>query len=264
MWCARNGNKGRAGQYFGTDRMFTFTPTTFGDLNAEGYDATQDPGTTEDSVALIAGIAGSGRVLELAIGTGRVALPLAARGIDISGIEGSPAMVDKLREKPGGADIPVVIGDMADVDIDGTFDHIFLIFNTFFNLPDQEAQVRCFANVAKRLAPGGTFLIEAFVPDFSQFSENQRMKVREMTMDRMRFEGVTHDPVRQLLNFQRVTMSPEGTRMVPLALRYAWPAEMDLMARLAGLDLAERWGGWHREPFTAQSALHVSLWRKPG
>ncbi len=244
--------------------MLTFDPTTFGTLNADDYDAAHDPGTTDAAVALIAEIAGGGRILELAIGTGRIALPLAAKGLDVSGIEGSPDMVAKLREKPGGAAIPVVIGDMADVGIDGPFDHICLVFNTLFNLTSQAAQVRCFANVAARLAPGGSFLIECFVPDLRPFDNHQRVSTRKLDMTNVWIEAVQHDPVGQRLDYQRIRISAEGMRLVPLALRYAYPPELDLMAALAGLRLEQRWGGYDRSAFTGDSRMHVSVYRKPG
>lgn len=240
--------------------MKLFDPETFGELNAHDYDLRNDPGTTAEAIALIREIAGTGRVLELAIGTGRIAVPLARAGVDISGVEGSPLMVERLREKPGAEHIPVVIGDIADVAIEGSFDHVFLVYNTLFNLQTQDAQLRCFANVAKRLNRGGTFLVEAFVPDFSSFQNRQRVGIRQMDRDMIWLDAVQHDPVGQLLEFQRVRLSEEGMRLVPLRLRYIWPAEMDLMAKLAGLRLADRWGGWNRETFGADSKMHVSLY----
>ena len=243
--------------------MEGFGPATFGALNAEDYDDLHDPGTTEAAVDLIARVAGKGRILELAIGTGRIALPLVARGHDLSGIEGSPEMVAKLREKPGGETIPVVIGDMADVAIDGPFDHVFLVFNTLFNLTCQEAQVRCFQNVADRLAPGGSFLVETFVPDLSGIKDGQRTRTKRLTMNEVWLEAATHDPVQQVIEFQRIRISEAGVRLVPLPMRYAYPPEMDLMARLAGLELEDRWGGWQGEPFTDTSKMHVSVYRKP-
>ncbi len=243
--------------------MFTFDETTFGQLNAEDYDETQDPGTTDQAVAFISNIAGKGRILELAIGTGRVALPLAAMGHRIEGIEGSVEMVDKMRAKAGGAEISVHIGDMTDVAVAGPFDHIFLIFNTLFNLPDQAAQCRLFENVAARLAPGGSFLIEAFVPDLSPFRNHQSLGTRRLTPDSLWIEAVQHDPVAQTLHFQRARISGDGIKLVPLPLRYAYPPEMDLMARLAGLNLRARWGGWQNEAFTADSKMQIALYEKP-
>jgi SAM-dependent methyltransferase len=243
--------------------MDPFAPDTFGILNADDYDAQHDPGTTDATVALIASLA-HGRLLELAIGTGRIALPLAAMGYDISGIEGSPLMVAKLREKPGGAAIPVVVGDFADVGVDGPFDHIFLVFNTLFNLPTQAAQVRCFANTAARLAPGGTFLVETFVPDPAEISKSQWVKTMKVDHNSVRLEAALHDPLRQVFDFQRIRITPDGVKMVPLQMRYAWPSEIDLMAQLAGLTLKHRWGGWDRQAFTAASTMHVSVYEKPG
>ncbi|WP_341367529.1 class I SAM-dependent methyltransferase [Yoonia sp. BS5-3] len=243
--------------------MDEFGPATFGTLNADGYDAMHDPGTTDQTVALIAALAPGKRLLELAIGTGRVALPLSRMGFDIHGIEASPDMIAKLREKPGGDAIPVTIGDMKDVAADGPFDHVFLVFNTLFNLPSQEDQITCFANVAKQLKPGGTFLIEAFVPDFADFVDHQMVKTRKLDMSRLWLEAVTHDPVAQRLAYQRVRITQDGMKLVPLPLRYAYPPEIDLMARLAGLQPKHRWGGWDKSDFTANSRVHISVYEKP-
>lgn len=242
--------------------MIEFTPSTFGELYADEYDDLHDPGTTSDSVALISELAGPGKILELAIGTGRMALPLLEKGHDISGIEGSPEMIAKLQEKPGGADIPVIVGDYADVGLLGPFGFVFLVFNTLFNLTSQEAQVRCFQNVGERLAPGGAFLVETFVPDLSGFQDHQRMRTLHVGSKSMWFEAVKHDPVRQVFEMQRARMAGGETRLHPLVMRYAWPAEIDLMAKLAGLQLESRWGSWTRAPFDADSKMHVSLYRK--
>ncbi len=240
-----------------------FGPATFGELNADDYDVLHDPGTTDESVALISQLAGAGKVLELAIGTGRMALPLVANGHDVSGIEGSPEMVAKLREKPHGANIPVAIGDYADVAIEGPFDFVFLVFNTLFNLTSQADQIRCFRNIADRLTPGGTFLVETFVPDLTTYTNGQRMRTMHVDFKSVWFEAVKHDPVTQVLEHQRVRVTEDATKLIPLVMRYAWPAEIDLMARLAGLELEHRWGGWNREAFTAKSDMHVSVYRKP-
>ncbi|KJZ21262.1 hypothetical protein TW80_00210 [Loktanella sp. S4079] len=233
-------------------------------LNAEDYDDLHNPGTTQATVDLIAQVASpSSKLLELAIGTGRIALPLVHKGFDLTGIEGSMDMVAKLRAKPGGADIPVVIGDIADVDIEGTFDHAFLVFNTLFNLTSQEAQIRCFANTAKRLKPGGTFLIETFVPTFDGFTDHQRVSTKRLDMNSVWIEAATHDPIEQLFAFQRIRITQEGTKLVPLPMRYAYPPEIDLMARLAGLRLRDRWGGWDKSAFTADSKFHISVYEKP-
>ena len=239
-------------------------PGTFGRLYARGYDAANDPGTTAESVALISDLAGpEARMLELAIGTGRMAVPLARLGHRIEGIEAAPEMVEVMRGKEDGREIPVTIGDMAEVGREGPFDFAFLVFNTIFNLTSQEAQVRLFSNMAARLAPGGRFLVETFVPDFAGFTDNQRMKALDVGTDQLRYEAVSHDPVTQVLTMQRVVIGPGGTELRPLVMRYAWPAEMDLMARLAGLTLAERWGDWTRAPFDGRSRMHVSVYEKP-
>lgn len=240
--------------------MDPFAPETFGELNARDYDEHNDPGTTAAEVALIRELAGDGRVLELASGTGRIAIPLAQAGVDISGLEASPLMVDRMREKPGGEEIPVMIGDMSKFAVDGTFDLIFLVFNTIFNLQSQEEQIQCFVNVSKHLTSGGIFLVAAFVPDFNSFQNNQRVGLRQMARDSVWLDTCQHDPVQQLLEFQRVRVTEEGLRLVPLRLRYIWPAEMDLMARMAGLTPKEKWGGWDKSPFDANSEMHVSIY----
>ncbi len=240
--------------------MKGYGPATFGKLNADDYDALHDPGTTDEAVALLADLAKGGSVLELAIGTGRVALPLAARGLAVQGLDASPDMVAKLREKPGGADIPVVIGDMANMTVDGKFDLIFLIFNTLFNLTSQEAQVRCFKNAAAHLTDDGIFVVEMFVPDVTQFHNHQNVRTARLSETGVTLEASLHDPVTQRIDFQYIRMTDKGTKIVPLPMRYAWPQEIDLMAQLAGLDLKNRWGGWQRERFNADSKMHVSVY----
>ena len=243
--------------------MKRYTPETFGELNAEEYDLLHNPGTTDAAVDLLAEFALQGRTLELAIGTGRVALPLAARGCRIEGIEASPLMVEKLREKPGGHAIPVTIGDMSEVRAEGTFDFIFLIFNTLFNLTSQDAQVKCFHNAAAMLAPGGAFLVEAFVPDLTQFHDHRSVKPRHVGFSSLALEAAVHDPTTQRIDYQVLRVTAEGTRLTPLPMRYAWPQETDLMAQLAGLELENRWGGWDKSAFTADSRMHISVYRKP-
>lgn len=240
-----------------------FDETTFGKLYADEYDTLHDPGTTDESVELIAALAGGKKLLEFAIGTGRMALPLAAKGFDVSGIEGSADMVEKLRAKPGGADIPVTIGDMATAAIEGEFDFVFLVFNTLFNLTTQDAQVKCFQNAARHLRPGGQFLVETFVPDMERFSDTNSARTLDVDDGSAWLELAKHDPVSQRVDFQRVRFSENGSQLFPLQMRYAWPQEIDLMAGLAGMTLEHRWGGWTREPFTRHSKMHVSVYRKP-
>lgn len=243
--------------------MEGFGPATFGALNASDYDATQDPGTTDLTVEFLYDLmGGAGHALELAIGTGRIALPLSARGICVSGIEGSPEMLEIMRAKPGADAITAVVGDMADVAIDGRFDHAFLVFNTLFNLQTQADQVRCFRNVAAKLPVGGTFLIEAFVPRMDDFTNHQRVSTKNVTRDMVRLEALMHDPVRQVFDMQRIFITEDGLRMVPLPMRYAYPPEIDLMAQLAGMRLRDRFGGWLKEPFTKDSGMHVSVYEK--
>jgi SAM-dependent methyltransferase len=237
---------------------------TFGERMADVYDTwygTQRAAeTTQHSVEVLADLAAGGRVLELAIGTGRVALPLAARGLSVHGIDASEAMVAKLREKPGGDAIPVTIGNFADVGVDGAFDLVFVVFNTLFNLTSQAEQVRCFHNVARHLSATGVFVVEAFVPDLSSFVNHQAVRTVHITADSACLEASVHDPVAQTVQYQYIEFTHAGTRLYPVPMRYAWPSELDLMARLAGLELRERWGGWDRSPFQASSSGHVSVY----
>lgn len=203
---------------------------------------------------------GEGRVLELAIGTGRIALPLAGQGFDLQGIDISPAMVDRLRAKPGGHDIPVTMGDIADVAVPGRFDMIYLVFNTIFALTTQDAQIRLFRNVADHLEDGGTFVVESFVPDIERFARGQNTEVTDVGVDRVHLSFSRHDPATQTIKSQQVIVTEEGIRMVPVQLRYVWPSEMDLMARLGGLELRERYASWHRDHFTSSSKAHVSVY----
>lgn len=218
--------------------------------------------STPQAVAFLADLAAGGRVLELAIGTGRLALPLAARGLSVHGIDASEPMVAKLREKPGGADLPVTIGDFADVAVEGAFDLVFLAFNTLFNLTSQEDQVRCFRNVARHLTEDGAFVLEAFVPNLAAFVDGQAVRVVHTADDATVLETSQHDPVAQRVHYQYVELRPSGVRIHPIPMRYAWPGEIDLMARLAGLERRERWSGWDRSPFTASSANHVSVYSR--
>jgi SAM-dependent methyltransferase len=213
------------------------------------------------AVAFLAQIAGPGPALELAIGTGRIALPLAARGIRVDGVDISPAMVDQLRAQPGGDQLAVTIGDFADVPVTGAYRLIFVVWNTFFNLLCQEEQVRCFENVAAHLTDDGSFVIEAYVPTFlHQLHNHQYVDAEAIEVDEVRLDLLRHDAATQRIEESHVTLSPAGVRLNPVVQRYAWPSELDLMAQLAGLRLKERWGGWEREPFTSSSSAHVSVY----
>nr|WP_241265551.1 class I SAM-dependent methyltransferase [Streptomyces boncukensis] len=235
----------------------------FFDRYAHEYDRgdIHDPAPSADFLAGL--VPGGGRVLELAVGTGRVALPLLARGVAVEGVEGSPAMVEQLRGKPHGTQIPVTIGDMADVPVDGPFRMAYLVFNTLFNLPSQARQVDCFRNVAGVLEPGGYFVLECFIQDVGAFDRHQRVATRALSQDAAEVEFLLHDPVEQAVTYQRVTIGARGAELRPLRLRYCWPSELDLMAQLAGLRLRERYTDWDRSPFTASSGKHVSVYEKP-
>ena len=242
--------------------MGEYDETTYGERIADVYDTLTDvPTDTDEAVGLLANLAGAGRCLDIGIGTGRLALPLQARGVKIEGIDASPAMVQKLRSKSGGRDIPVTIGNFADLAIEGRFSLIFVAFNTFFALLTQEDQLRCFANVAAHLEPHAAFVIEAFVPDLSRFDRGQRVQATDVNMELVRIDAARHDPVAQQIFGQHMVLTETGTRFYPLKLRYCWPSELDLMARLAGLTLEHRWGGWLRQPFSAASGKHVSVYR---
>lgn len=237
-----------------------YGPETYGDRIADVYDALYSGLNTEAAVECLAALAGDGPVLELAIGTGRLALPLAERGLEVHGIDASEAMVAKLREKPGGDAIPVTMGDFADVGVDGRYSLIFVGFNTFFALLTQEDQLRCFANVAERLADGGVFALEAFFPDLARFDRGQRVQLTRLDPDEVMLDASHHHPIEQRIESNHIVLTEQGIRFYPVNLRYAFPPEIDLMARLAGLELKERWGGWGREPFTEDSPRHVSVY----
>ena len=238
-------------------------PGFFGAHWAPVYDVGPERDPTA-AVAFLAGLASGGRTLELAIGSGRVALPLAARGVAVEGIEASREMVDLLRAKPGGRDIPVTIGDMADVPVEGPFQLVYLVYNTLFNLPDADRQVDCFTNVARVLAPDGSFVIECFVLDPAQYDHGQRVEALSVNEDSVVLQVSRHDAAAQRLFKQHLVFDAEGLRRFPVALRYCWPSELDLMARLAGLELAERHADWDRTPFGAASENHVSVYRPAG
>jgi SAM-dependent methyltransferase len=243
--------------------MDGYGPSTYGDHIADVYDAwfhpPSDPGAAVD---FLAELAGSGPALELAIGTGRIALPLATRGVEIRGIDASTAMVDKLREKPGGTDIPVTMGDFTDVAVEGRFRLVFVVFNTLFALLTQDDQRRCVRNVADHLTDDGVFVVEAFVPDLARFDRGQRVQTHRLDTGRVFLDVSMHDPEHQRVSVQLVVLEESGFRMFPVELRYVWPSELDLMARLAGMTLRERWADWHRAPFTGESTSHVSVWGK--
>jgi SAM-dependent methyltransferase len=213
------------------------------------------------AVAFLEQLVESGSALELGIGTGRIALPLAACGIRVDGIDLSQAMVDQLRTKPGGDQLLVTIGDFADVPVSDTYRLIYVVFNSLFNLLTQEEQIGCFENVAAHLTSDGTFVVEAYVPAFLyQRRNNQYVEAEIIEIDAVRLDVLRHDPATQMIEESHVLLSEAGVRLNPVAQRYSWPSELDLMARIAGLRLKQRWGGWHQEPFDSNSRLHVSVY----
>ena len=237
-----------------------YTASTYGDRIARVYDEFYGSADLSEQVGLLAALAGGGRALELGIGTGAYALPLAARDVEVHGIDISTAMVARLRAKEGGPALPVTIGDFADVEVDGTFSLIYVVFNTFFGLTTQEDQVRCFENVASHLDESGAFLVEAFVPDTSRSDRGADLGASLPDLASVRLDVSVHDAMNQAVDFRHVVLTESGTQIYPGRLRYAWPSELDLMARLAGLRLRERWGDWRRSPFTSQSRKHVSIY----
>lgn len=233
---------------------------SFDEEAAARYDSDPDVSQRADTtttVAFLRRLAGDGPALELAVGTGRVALPLAASGVRVDGVDFSPAMVARLRAKPGGDQLAVTMGNFADVPVEGSYRLIYVVFNTLFNLLTQDEQVRCFENVAAHLTEDGVFVVEAYVPYVArdQYVEAEDIQVDEVTLDVGRLDHAT-----QMYYESHVVLSREGVRLFPIVQRYAWPAELDLMARIAGLRLRERWGGWEREPFTGACRNCISVY----
>jgi trans-aconitate methyltransferase len=242
--------------------MKDYEDSTYGDLIAGDYDAfysEYDPALID----LLAELAGDGPALELGIGTGRIALPLHERGITIQGIDASEAMIAKMRAKPGGAEIEVLVGSFADFKLEQRFKLIYVVFNTFFGLLTQEEQVACFKSVCEHFSDDGVFLIEAFIPDLARFIDHQTVRVDNLAENETRLDVTQHNPVAQQITGQHIVLTPDGTRLYPVKLRYAWPSELDLMAQLAGLALRHRWGSWTKDLFTNESKKHVSVYGRP-
>lgn len=240
--------------------------TTYGEYWADQYDDIYD--LIEDSTLdLLTGLAGSPpRALELAVGTGRIAIPLSQRGVEITGVDVSDKMIARMRAKPGGDSIEVVMGDIADVDVEGRFPLVILAFNTIFALLSQERQVECFRNVADHLDPGGRFVIDCFMPDLKRFDSHEtRFGVSSISSNEEHaYEMSIHSPLQQRVTTHVVRRQADGQSVVlPIEIRYAWPSELDLMARLAGLELENRWDWYDRRQFTEASGQHVSVYRKP-
>ncbi len=233
---------------------------TFGKDVADAYDDTPR-GDEDAAVAFLREMAGDGPALELAIGTGRIARPLVAQGVRVDGIDLSQSMVDVLRRRPGGQGITVTMGNFRDVRVAGTYRLIYVVFNTLFNLLTQDDQVRCFENVAAHLTDDGAFVVEAHGPEFlyrlhnHQYVEAEGIEVGEVHLDVLR-----HDPATQMIDESHVTLSPAGIRLNPVVQRFAWPSELDLMARIAGLRLKQRWDDWSRRPYTGTGDTVVSVY----
>jgi SAM-dependent methyltransferase len=242
-----------------------FDASTYGERFADVYDDWYaDVSDVEGTVELVAELADGGPVLELGVGTGRLALPLAAAGLAVHGIDASPAMLERLRAKPGGADLPAALGDFADVgtEVRGGFAVVLVAYNTLFNLATAEAQQRCFANVARRLRPGGFFVVEAFVPSEDDDPDGSVTPVA-VEVDRVVLQVTRRDRARQTVDGSIVTVAESGVRLRPWHIRYAGPGELDAMARAAGLDRLHRWAGWRRQPYADDSPTHVTVYGRP-
>jgi SAM-dependent methyltransferase len=224
----------------------------------ESSDRMFDPAVVDPTVDFLADLVGDGRALEFGIGTGRIALPLAARGVEVHGIDLSRAMTNRLRAKPGGEGIPLTIGDFASAKADGTFRLVYLVFNTIMNLTTQAAQVACFRNVAAHLEPGGRFVIEVGVPDLRRLPPGERFVVFDASATHWGIDE--YDVANQGLISHHFQVVDGSVQPSSGPFRYVWPAELDLMAEMAGMTLSERWSGWQREPFTSESRQHVSVW----
>jgi SAM-dependent methyltransferase len=237
----------------------------FGERVAAAYDESAadmfEATAVNPAVEFLAGLAGGGRALELGIGTGRIALPLQRRGVPVHGIDVSRAMVARLRAKPGGDAIGVTFGDFATTRVDGAFSVSYLVFNTIMNLTTQAEQVACFRNVAAHLQPGGCFVIEVMVPELRKLPTGQSAVPFHVSPTRWAFD--IYDVATQAMSSNYVEVDGGRGEYRSIPFRYVWPAELDLMAQLAGLRLRERWEGWTREPFTNESGRHVSVWEKP-
>lgn len=247
--------------------MRDFEPAaSFDDAVAAAYDDVPR-GDEQDAVSFLAELANGGPALELAIGTGRIGLPLAATGVRVDGIELSAAMIAQLRAKPGGRELHIVQGDMADVGVPDRYRLIFVVFNSIFNLLTQDDQLRCFVNVAEHLEPDGRFVVEAAMPGPGEATpgptyrlDQQWLAAQQIAAGEVTLEAGRYDPATQLIDKNRISIGPHGIRLDPISLRFAWPSELDLMGRLAGLRLHSRSGGWRGEPFTATSRRHVSVY----
>ena len=239
--------------------MNFYADETYGERVASVYDDWH-PHANPYAIDFLTQLVGSGRALELGIGTGRIALPLAERGVEVTGIDASQLMIDRLKSKAGSDRIIVQLGTFATVIVEGTFDLIYVVFNTLFALGSQEEQVLCFRNVASHLTAEGAFVIEAFVPDLNRFTGGQVNWATKVTEDVVQLDVGQHDAATQRVISQKVVLTDGSVRLYPVQIRYAWPSELDLMAQLAGLRLRERWSNWQRAPFGSDCGNHISVY----
>lgn len=241
--------------------MSEYKDDTYGELIANVYDAWYaevDPQMLE----MLTRLAGGGKALELGIGTGRVAIPLAKSGIKMYGIDASPAMLDKMKAKPSSDQVKLHQGSFVNIPFTENFDLVYVVFNTIFALLTQEEQVQCFQSVADHLESKGLFTLEAFIPDLSRFQGGQTVRAIQLESQQARLDASMIDPIRQVITSQHIAMDSQQIQINPVKLRYIWPSEMDLMARLAGLKLLHRWGNWDQSPFTRISNKHISVYGK--
>ena len=240
--------------------MNFYSDETYGETVAGVYDEWYSDYDSH-AIDVLAELAHGGRALELGIGTGRIALPLSAKGVEVHGVDAAASMISRLRAKPGGDRITMTQGSFAEIPVFGEFALVYIVFNTFFALSSQDEQVRCFRNVAAHLSRDGCFVMEAFVPDLNRFTGGQVNWATKVTTDEVQLDVGQHDAAAQRVISQKVVLTEGNVRLYPVQIRYAWPSELDLMAQLAGLRLRERWSNWKREPFSSESMHHISIYQ---
>jgi SAM-dependent methyltransferase len=239
-------------------------PAAYGRRWAADYDGLFDDRDDTATVAsFVAALAPGGRVLELGVGTGRLAIPLAAAGLTVTGVDASPEMLDRLRARPGAERIEVIQGDFVTVDAGGPYDVVLIAFSTLFLVPSQQGQLDCLNNVRQHLSPGGSLIVEAFVPDHSRWVRGQNVTIGRLDDAGVSLKLSIHNPVDQVISTQDLSVDARGTTLRPNLLRYIWPSELDAMALASGLRLVRRTADWARTPFTAQSTSHVSVFERP-
>jgi SAM-dependent methyltransferase len=246
-----------------TRAMRDWDYSSYGQFYAEDYDALF--GNRDDLEVMtrrLRALAAGGPVLEFGIGTGRIALPLAQAGVEVHGLELSEKMISILRSKPGGARIPVTMGDFCEAVVDRSFSMVLVLFSTLFSITTQEDQVRCFENAARHLQPGGLFIVEGFLHDRARFVKGQSIQVREIDTNSVTVQVSRHDALQQLLETQRIGLSAQGIKLLPNRLRYIWPSELDLMGRIAGFRLRDRWVDWYGGRFTADSEQYIAIYER--